>query len=200
MKCPYCGAEVDLSVQDDPDTDWSAIKCRRCGNWLERPEPQKYQYPVSAHMAEGPLNSMGSSPDPSLLKKMSKRTKVEKYFLHGLCFSALMFVIVIGWVFILAFLMAIGSFIGLIIGIVILLYLVGWLNISLNKYFWNYNASSETMGILLHGLILMLALVVVGIPQLIWYSIFPNPLNAIWLFIVYCFIDGYVAKMIGKNF
>ncbi len=119
---------------------------------------------------------------------------VKNYFLHGLVFSSLMMVIVIGWAFILAFLMAIGSIIGLILGFVFLVFLVGWLNVKLTKFFWHFDAGSERTELLFHGFVLLMALLLVGIPRLLVSQLLPDSITSIVLFIVYCFVDGYLAK------
>lgn len=119
---------------------------------------------------------------------------VKNYFLHGLVFSSLMIAIVIGWAFILAFLMAIGSIIGLILGFVFLVFLVGWLNVKLTKFFWHFDAGSEWTELLFHGFVLLMALLLVGIPRLLVSQLLPDSITSIVLFIVYCFVDGYLAK------
>lgn len=122
-----------------------------------------------------------------------------KYFLHGLAFSVLMFGVVIGWVFVLAFLLIIGSVIGLIVGIVILIYIMGWLNVSLTRYFWHIRVDSEWKALLAHGFVLFIALLLVSIPQLIVSALIPSVVTSIILFFVYCFVDGFVAKNVAEK-
>jgi hypothetical protein len=127
-------------------------------------------------------------------KKAMDLEDVKKYFLHGLVFSILMFAIIIGWIFVLAFLIVIGSIIGLILGLVMLVFLIGWLNVKLTRIFWHFEAGSEWTELMLHGVALLLALLMVSIPQLLISWLIPSPITTILLFIVYCFVDGYVAK------
>lgn len=123
---------------------------------------------------------------------------VKKYFLHGLIFSVLMFVIFFGWIFLLAFLILLGSIIGLIIGLAVLVYVIGWLNVKLLKYFWNFEAGSKWTELLFHGFILLMALLLVGIPQFLLVWQVPSPVTSVVLFVVYCFVDGYVARNLAE--
>ena len=124
---------------------------------------------------------------------------VKKYILHGFVFSLLMFAILIGWIFILGFLVVIGSVIGLIIGVVALVYVIGWLNVNLTRYFWHIEADSKWTALIAHGFVLLLALLLVSIPQLLVSMLIPSLITTILMFIIYCFVDGYVAKNLAEK-
>lgn len=199
MKCPYCGCAVEVFLPAEPGIGVPMAKCRHCGHWIDRPftDGMSSASPVCSVVIPAP--EAGSVPDPDQFKKhRSSRTDIEKYFLHGLSFSIIMIGITVGWVLILAFLIAVGSFIGLIAGLALLVYIIGWLNVELTKYFWHYDAGSEWMGLIWHGTFLLLALLAVSIPQLVLSSIIPGFITAIVLFVAYCFVDGFVARSVAR--
>jgi hypothetical protein len=111
----------------------------------------------------------------------------------------LMIGVIVGWVFVLAFLLAIGSVIGLIVGIIILINVMGWLDVTLTRYFWHIRVDSGWTALLAHGFVLFIALLLVSIPQLIVSALIPSVITSIVLFIVYCFVDGFVAKNVAEK-
>lgn len=123
-----------------------------------------------------------------------------KYFEHGILFSLIMIGLVIVWAVVLVILIALGSIIGLIIGLVILLFIMGWLNAGLTSWIWETPIRTDWKSLLAHGLVLLIALVVVGIPMIVINYVAPSIITTVVMFFVYCFIDGFVAKNVGEYF
>lgn len=82
------------------------------------------------------------------------------YFLHGLSFSILYFVLGIGWAFLLALLVIAGLFIGFIIGCVVLFFIIGWLNSFLTEVFWDIPGKTDWKNLLAHGFALFFVLLI----------------------------------------
>jgi len=120
-----------------------------------------------------------------------------RYFLHGILYS----IISLGLVFVLAFvivgLVVVGLWIGLIIGLVLLFLVIGGINVFLMNVLWNISVESNLLSLFFHGLLLGVAFLLVSIPVLIINMFVPSIATTIVLFIVYCFIDGYVAKNVA---
>jgi len=122
-----------------------------------------------------------------------------KYFLHGISFSILLLILGIFWVVIFAILLAIGYIIGFIIGLLVLFIFVGGLNSFLTDMIWSIPIKTQWKGLLAHGVVLFIVLVIAGIPQLIVNLVASNLPVQVGLFIIYAFIDGFVAKKIGEQ-
>lgn len=157
---------------------------------------------VEASELESPKSdgALGNDRTPNLFNKQRKpifESDLSKYFLHGLAFSLLMLVIVLGWAFLLVLLVRLGSIIGLIIGIVALVYAVGALNVWINNIVWGGDISEDWKKILFHGLFLFIALILVGIPGMVINQLVPGIATNIVIFAVYCFVDGYVARRLA---
>lgn len=120
-----------------------------------------------------------------------------KYFLHGILFSALFLVLGLVWAVLFVVLIAIGLFIGFIIGCLVLFFLVGGLNTFLTDAIWSIPLQSGWKSLLSHGFILFILLVIVGIPSFIVSLIEPSMTVRVITFIVYAFIDGFVAKNVA---
>lgn len=120
-----------------------------------------------------------------------------KYFLHGLSFSVILTLLIIIWALVLVALILIGSIIGLIIGFIILLFIMGGLNSLLASLIWSISIKTKWTSLLGHGLVLSIALVLVGIPAIIINLIAPSLATSIALIIIYAFIDGFVAKLVA---
>jgi len=132
--------------------------------------------------------------------ELDMRTYVWKYFEHGILFSLIMIGLAIVWAVVLVILIAIGSIIGLIIGFVILLFIMGWLNAGLTSWIWETPIRTDWKSLLAHGLVLLIALIVVDIPMIAMNYIAPSIITTIVMFVIYCFIDGFVAKNVGQYF
>ncbi len=198
MKCPYCGNEIDTS-QPGSSKDGSTIKCRFCGSWIPTGHSGNEGSPPAPEMVQHPTSVEPVSEQYKIHSKSMTFEDVKKYFLHGLVFSLVMFGIVIGWVLVLVFLVAVGSVIGLIIGVLALVYVIGWLNVNLSSYFWHIRSDSKWTALLAHGFLLLVALIVVSIPQLLLTTVVPGILTSILMFVIYCFVDGFVAKNVAEK-
>jgi hypothetical protein len=133
--------------------------------------------------------------------------KYVKYFLHGLAFTLIMFILTIGWVFILIPLAICGFCFGIAIALAILVYAMGWVNTWLMGAVWGKEKMDEDWWApLLHGAILFAVLLVLSVP---WYAVrsvvpeidtWPFLLISIVVFFIYCFIDGFTAYYVGSMF
>ena len=98
------------------------------------------------------------------------------------------------WALIFGVLIVLGSIIGLILGIVLLFFIVGGLNAFLSEIVWNLSIDGW-QSVLTCGFCLTVILVVVHIP--IAYAVIydpPNIIVSIVLFVIYAFIDGFLAR------
>ncbi|HVP92561.1 MAG TPA: hypothetical protein VMS94_02330 [Acidobacteriota bacterium] len=125
-------------------------------------------------------------------------TNLSKYFAQGILFSLIFIVLSIGWAVLLVFLMLIGFIIGLIIGFLILLFLIGGLNVVLTDEIWNTHTKDDWKSLLAHGFVLFIALIFAHVPGILINLVVPSLATIIAVFIVYCFIDGYVSKKIAE--
>jgi hypothetical protein len=130
----------------------------------------------------------------------SRSSLLKKYFMHGLVFSLLLLVLVIVWAFLVAFLVAIGFIVGLIIGFILLFFVVGGLNAVLTQSIWEVYEKQDWKSLLGHGIVLFIALILVHAPFLVVLYLYPSLIAEVFLFLVYCFIDGYVARHVGFAF
>jgi len=89
---------------------------------------------------------------------------------------------------------AVGFILGLIIGFVLLFFILGGLNVALTGFIWSIPIKSDWKSLLAHGFVLFIALILVGVPSFIINLAAPGLATTIVVFIIYCFIDGYVAK------
>jgi|GEM_PF-2260187 len=134
-------------------------------------------------------------------------SKNTKYFLHGLGLTAIMFVVIIGWVFILIPFAICGFCFGIAIAFGILVYVMGWINTWLMGVIWGTERlKEEWWGPLVHGTLLFIVLLILSMP---WYAVqtvipelndWPYLLISIVVFLIYCFIDGVAAYYIGNMF
>jgi hypothetical protein len=123
-----------------------------------------------------------------------------RYFLHGIAFSLLFFVLVFFGVFLTFFLVTIGSWLGLIIGIVFILFLMGALNVGLTEIIWGTMIGTSLKSILAHGILLLILLVLAGLPSSLVRNISPGLTTTIIMFVIYCFIDGFIARKVALIF
>lgn len=126
--------------------------------------------------------------------------QVLRYFAQGFLFSLLFTGLAIAWVFLLAFLLIIGLWIGLIIGFLILLFVIGALNAGLTRWIWHTPVRTDWKSLLVHGFILFIALIIFGIPNIIVLIAVPSLAMRIVLFLVYCFIDGFIARVVAEHY
>lgn len=129
----------------------------------------------------------------------SRSSLAIKYFFHGILFSILLAVLGLGWAFIFAGLVITGFIIGLIIGFVLLFLLMGFLNAFITDLMWNINTKTDWGSLLAHGFVLSLALIVVAIPSFLINVFLPSLVTTVILSIVYCFVDGFIAKKVASG-
>ena len=122
---------------------------------------------------------------------------LPRYFLHGLFFNLIFFLLSFAWAILFVGLLIFGAIIGLIIGIVLLFFILAAINVFLMERIWDFRAKADWKSLLIHGLALFFVLLIVSIPSLIINLLEPGVAVTIVIFIIYCFIDGYVAKAVG---
>ena len=127
------------------------------------------------------------------------KSLLPKYFAHGLLFSAVNIMLTLVLAVLLPGLVIFGAIIGLIIGLLLLFLTEGAINSFLMGRIWNLAVRTHWTSLLAHGLVVFVTLLTVSIPSFIVNSYIPSWPVTIGLFLAYCFIDGYVAKTVGKN-
>jgi hypothetical protein len=116
---------------------------------------------------------------------------LPRYFAHGLLFGFVLSVILLG-------LIVFSTLIGLIIGFLLLFLVFGAVNTFLMDRIWNITLDENRRSLLVHGFVLAIGFLAVSIPSFIISSYDASLPTTIVLFIIYCFIDGYVAKAVGS--
>jgi hypothetical protein len=101
------------------------------------------------------------------------------------------------WTFILGALVFVGLFLGLILGFALLFLLMGVVNSAITSFIWDINIELDLKGKLFHGIVLFIALIIAGIPRELISLFMPGLNTAILLFVLYCFVDGFVAKKVA---
>jgi multiple sugar transport system permease protein len=127
------------------------------------------------------------------------KSLLPRYFAHGLLFSVINLLLTLAWTVLLAGLVIFGAIIGLIIGVLILFLIEGVINSFLMGRIWNLSVKTHWTSLLIHGLVLFVALLIVSIPSFIISFYIPSLSVTAMLSVLYCFVDGYVAKTIGKR-
>ncbi|MGB8781372.1 MAG: hypothetical protein WCD81_12085 [Candidatus Bathyarchaeia archaeon] len=132
-------------------------------------------------------------------KESSLGHLLPRYFGHGLLFS--IFELTMGIVLgpMLVGLIVFGAIIGLIIGFLVLFFIFGAVNSFLIEKIWSIPVDDHWKKLLVHGFVLFIALLMVSIPSVIIIFYSANLPTAMILFVVYCFIDGYVSKVVGTH-
>jgi hypothetical protein len=90
-----------------------------------------------------------------------------------------------------------GLFAGFIIANLSLFFIIGGLNTFLLKFIWDVRIPSGFQSILEHGFVLSIELLIAYIPQIILNIFDSNLALTLVLFIVYCFIDGLIARNVA---
>ena len=131
-------------------------------------------------------------------KESLLRYLLPRYFAHGLLFS--IFGLIFGIVLIGIFLglIVFAALIGLIIGLILLFLVFGAINAFLMNRVWNIQVNENWTSLLVHGFALAIAFLIVSIPSFIIRLYAASLPTTIVLFIIYCIIDGYVAKAVGN--
>ena len=120
-----------------------------------------------------------------------------RYFLHGILFAVLYIVLMLVWAVAFVILVVLGMFIGLIIALVLLFFIIGGLNTFLTELIWDIYVRSSWQSILGHGFALFIVLLIAGTPNIIINIVMPGLATTLVLFIIYCFIDGFIARKVG---
>lgn len=154
-----------------------------------------YEKPLEETKAE--LLGLPTTP-PAPLPEEGYPRRVTKYFIHGIAYSVIMVVLVFLWVFAAVLLVAVGWLIGLIIGFILLFVILGGLNCFLTVTVWSISTKTAWTSLLGHGLALFVVLIIVHIPAFLINLATPSLATTVVLFIVYAFVDGFIAKNVAK--
>jgi ribosomal protein L37AE/L43A len=168
--CPKCGQPMEYHKTDEGESFWT---CQKCDLSIE-------------------ISTMATP-------MMPLWEKIARFFVHGIAFSALLFVLEFLWVFSSLFLVMIGSFLGLIIGILLLFLIVGAVNSVVSRFIWGFSMKDSTVSIFFHGLALSIILlgieVVLLLPTLV---VVGDPIVTAVRFIASCFLFGLIGKKIAE--
>jgi multiple sugar transport system permease protein len=135
---------------------------------------------------------------PFRIKKPQLRV-VAKYFLHGILFALVSEALLFLWVFVLLALAFVGLFIGFIIGVILLFLFFGYANALITNRIWHVRVKTDWKSALLDGLLLFVSLTLVQVPSFVTNYVFPSLSSIIVLFLVYCFVDGFVARRVADR-
>lgn len=120
-----------------------------------------------------------------------------KYFVHGIAFSIIDTLMTVVWALVLVVLVIAGSIIGLIIGLIILILIMGALNSILTDFIWSIQIKMGWKSLLTHGFVLFIVLIIAHIPAFIVSYALPSIATTVVLFIIYAFIDGFIARNVA---
>ena len=135
---------------------------------------------------------------------VDKPTLIAKYFLHGIAFSLLIAGLVIVWIFLLVALIVLGPILGLLLGLLVLVMGVGYANSLLSGYFWEIQTPTKWSSLLVHGLMLMIALGLAGIPFIILeylagsLTLVFSVIALLVVFVIHSIVNGYLGKAVAS--
>ncbi|MGD0977902.1 MAG: hypothetical protein ABR962_02045 [Candidatus Bathyarchaeia archaeon] len=129
--------------------------------------------------------------------RLSWKATLARLFLHGTAFSVLLMIAGIAWIVLTAFLIFVGFIIGFILGIIVLFFTIGGLNSFLTEHIWHVPIKRGWQSVLGQGLLLLAVLAIARIPLLVISLVIPSLVITAVFFIVYCFIDGLLARRIA---
>jgi len=121
---------------------------------------------------------------------------VVKYFLHGILFSGLLIVLLVGWAALTLVLVVCGAWLGLILAVVLLVAMIGWLNTIITATLW-FEVETGVGQYLAHGLLLLIVLLVASLGPRAVDLFVPGIGTTILMFFVWAPVDGYLAKRIA---
>lgn len=138
-------------------------------------------------------------PKPS--EKPSFWKNQAKYFLHGFLWWLFNVVGLFILPILVAFLILIGFIIGLIIGFAILFLSFGFVNWMISDRLWFPMKEMTFWGLLGHGLLLGIALLIVGgLTVMLPIYISNNNIFVILVTFVWgCYINGYLGKAVARS-
>ena len=162
-----------------------------------------YEQTKHANWALQPRDGWWTPNEPQKLDKaalagrLSWKATLARLFLHGTAFSVLLMIAGIAWIVLTAFLILVGFIIGLILGIIVLFFIMGGLNSFLTEHIWRVSIKRGWKSVLGHGLLLLIVLAIARIPLLVISLVIPSLVTTTVFFIVYCFIDGLLARRVA---
>lgn len=119
-----------------------------------------------------------------------------RYFVHGIAFSTLFFVLAIVWALALDFLTITGAIIGFIIGLVLLFLMVGFVNSLVTSYLW-FKVKFGFWDFLFHGVVLFITLFVLDVVVTVPTLVSPGIATTVVTYIIATFVHGFVAKKLA---
>lgn len=138
---------------------------------------------------------------PQQQSELSFRRKQANYFIHGFLWWLFNVVGLFVFPFVILFLMTIGSVIGLVIGFVIMFLAIGYVNTVIAGALWFEMEDQSLLNLFGHGLLMGISVLVVGglTVMLPIYLTNNNILMILVSFVWGCYINGYLGKLIAKN-
>jgi hypothetical protein len=155
--------------------------------------------PVSAPPPPGPDWYRRTGPPAGGVEEDQGKTLL-KYFLHGLAYSLIMTGVAFVWAFILVLAAICGGLLGIILALGLLVLAMGAVNSFLADAIWEIKTESGVINYFVHGLVLFIFLLVASIPSTVITSATGSLILAVVMFLVYCFIDGFIARYVANMF
>jgi len=135
--------------------------------------------------------------------QLSSVRVLAKYFLHGLAFSLLLFIVAMFSMFLLVILTYVGSLLGIILGLAILVILTGFANTFITEKLWFRMETSWTK-YLYQGVLLLILLGIASLPvQYLYIQATRLPtvsflLAGALLFLAESTLYGFIAKRVAS--
>jgi hypothetical protein len=101
------------------------------------------------------------------------------------------------WAFIFVVLAVVGLFIGIIIGFILFFFIIGGINTFLTSTIWSISVRSDWKSLLAHGFVFSILQIIVNIPAVLIQYALPDLAVIAVLFIIYSFIDGFLARKVA---
>jgi hypothetical protein len=133
------------------------------------------------------------------------RRRIARYFVHGILWSIAFTFVVLVWISIFVGLLFMGYIawwffiLALVVGFPLLFLLIGLVNSAITNIVWGREVNLGLISNLIHGFVLFIALLIAQIPGSLINGFLPNPVTVVAVFILYCFIDGFVAKSLAAG-
>jgi len=77
---------------------------------------------------------------------------------------------------------------------------MGALNVGLTEIIWGTMIGTSLKNILAHVILLLILLGLAGLPSSLVRNISPGLTTTIIMFVIYCFIDGFIARKVALIF
>jgi hypothetical protein len=153
------------------------------------------------------------------MKEYSRRNQLPRYFLHGILLCGIGLAlqhIWIMWVFLFIFTEVFGPLVWILV-LVSLFFIMGGLNSFLAFVIWSVEMKIDLKNLLGQGSVLAIMLLIAHLPTVVahyfvpglattitipllilinplWFSVSPDLATMMVLFIIYSFIDGFIAR------